>query len=76
MAKKQLTYGEATAQIEKILARLRSEEMDVDTIAAEVKRATELTASCKERVRTAEEAVNKILGAGKARSAGCPTTAR
>ena len=47
MAKKQLTYGEATAQIEKILARLRSEEMDVDTLAAEVKRATELIASCR-----------------------------
>ncbi|HIY47937.1 MAG TPA: exodeoxyribonuclease VII small subunit [Candidatus Alistipes faecigallinarum] len=63
MAKKQLTYGEATAQIEKILARLRSEEMDVDTLAAEVKRATELIASCKERLRKAEEEVNKILEA-------------
>lgn len=63
MAKKQLTYGEATAQIEKILARLRSEEMDVDTLAAEVKRATELIASCKERLRKAEEEVNKNLEA-------------
>ena len=63
MAKKQLTYGEATAQIEKILARLRSEEMDVDTLAAEVKRATELIATCKERLRKAEEEVNKILEA-------------
>ena len=63
MAKKQLTYGEAAAQIEKILARLRSEEMDVDTLAAEVKRATELIASCKERLRKAEEEVNKILEA-------------
>ena len=63
MAKKQLTYGEATAQIEKLLARLRSEEMDVDTLAAEVKRATELIASCKERLRKAEEEVNKILEA-------------
>lgn len=63
MAKKQLTYGEATAQIEQILARLRSEEMDVDTLAAEVKRATELIASCKERLRKAEEEVNKILEA-------------
>ena len=63
MAKKQPTYGEATAQIEKILARLRSEEMDVDTLAAEDKRATELIASCKERLRKAEEEVNKILEA-------------
>ena len=61
MAKKELTYTEAMAEIEKILARLRSEEMDVDGLAAEVKRATELIASCKARLRTAEEKVNKVL---------------
>lgn len=49
------------AEIEKILARLRSEEMDVDGLAAEVKRATELIASCKARLRKAEEKVNKVL---------------
>ena len=61
MAKKELTYAEAMAEIEKILARLRSEEMDVDGLAAEVKRATELIASCKARLRKAEEKVNKVL---------------
>ena len=61
MAKKELTYTEAMAEIEKILARLRSEEMDVDGLAAEVKRATELIASCKSRLRKAEEKVNKVL---------------
>ena len=35
----------------------------MDTLAAEVKRATELIASCKERLRKAEEEVNKILEA-------------
>ena len=61
MAKKELTYTEAMAEIEKILARLRSEDMDVDGLAAEVKRATELIASCKARLRKAEEKVNKVL---------------
>ena len=61
MAKKELTYTEAMAEIEKILARLRSEEMDVDGLAAEVKRATELIASWKARLRKAEEKVNKVL---------------
>ena len=51
MAKKEVTYAEAMAEIEKILARLRNEEMDVDSLAAEVKRATELIASCKARLR-------------------------
>ena len=40
MAKKELTYAEAMAEIEKILERLRNEEMNVDGLAAEVKRAT------------------------------------
>ena len=48
MAKKEMTYAEAMAQIEKILAR-------------EVKRATELIAGCKSRLRKAEEEVSKIL---------------
>ena len=61
MAKKEVTYAEAMAEIEKILARLRNEEMDVDSLAAEVKRATELIASCKARLRKAEADVNKIL---------------
>ena len=61
MAKKELTYAEAMAEIEKILGRLRSEEMNVDGLAAEVKRATELIASCKARLRKAEADVNTVL---------------
>lgn len=61
MAKKELTYAEAMAEIEKILGRLHSEEMNVDGLAAEVKRATELIASCKARLRKAEADVNKVL---------------
>ena len=61
MAKKELTYAEAMAEIEKILGRLRSEEMNVDGLAAVVKRATELIASCKARLRKAEADVNKVL---------------
>ena len=61
MAKKELTYAEAMAEIEKILGRLRSEQMNVDGLAAEVKRATELIASCKARLRKAEADVNKVL---------------
>ena len=59
--KKEPAYAEAIAEIEKILAPFRSEEMDVDSLAAEVKRATELIASCKARLHKAEEEVSKIL---------------
>lgn len=61
MAKKQIAYTEAMAEIERILGRFRNEEMDVDHLAAEVKRATELIAACKQRLCKAEEEITKIL---------------
>ncbi|MCX4301775.1 MAG: exodeoxyribonuclease VII small subunit [Alistipes sp.] len=61
MGKKELNYSEASAEIERILARLRSEEMDVDDLAAQVARATELIAQCKKKLLKTEAEVNRIL---------------
>lgn len=61
MAKKKLTYTEAVAEIEQILSRLRGEQIDVDTLAAEVKRATELIAQCKAQLTDVEQAVKSEL---------------
>ena len=61
MAKKKLTYTEAVAEIEQILARLRGEQIDVDTLASEVKRATELIAQCKAQLTDVEKAVKEHL---------------
>ena len=47
MDKKELTYDEAMAEIEAILAKFRNEEMSVDALAAEVRRATTLIAFCR-----------------------------
>lgn len=63
MAKKalNLTYTEAAAEIEQILGRLRSETLNVDDLAAQVARATELIAHCKEKLLKTETEVNRIL---------------
>ena len=42
MAKQEISYTEAMAEIEKIMTKLRGESIDVDTLTAEVKRASEL----------------------------------
>lgn len=47
MAKKEITYTEAMNEIEQILDRFRREEMTVDSLTKEVKRATELIALCR-----------------------------
>lgn len=66
MAKRvQMTYDEAAAEIESILARLRDEQMSVDELAAEVKRATELIEFCRQRLRKTEEQIGKIIDTEK-----------
>ena len=56
-----MTYAEAMAEVEKILARFNGDELDVDTLAAEVKRATELLSLCRKKLRKAEEDVARVL---------------
>lgn len=61
MPKKELTYEESIARVEEILGRIQREEVSVDTLAAEIERATELIAACKARLAKAEAEVDKIL---------------
>lgn len=60
--KQGVSYAEAMTEVEQILARFNTQQMDVDTLAAEVKRATELIAQCKERLVRAEREVAEVLG--------------
>ncbi len=65
MAKKQteFNYTASIEEIERILAKFRAEQLDVDTLASEVKRATELIAACRARLKKVEGEVNEILEA-------------
>lgn len=55
------TYSEAIREIETILDRFNREEFDVDALAAQVKRATELIRLCKKKLKKAEDDVAKVL---------------
>lgn len=63
MSDKKTTYTEAIAEIEQILSRLREEQIDVDSLAAQVKRATELIAECRAQLTDVERAVKEQLEA-------------
>lgn len=52
-----ISYGEAMAEVEAILRKFNDSQLDVDTLAAEVKRATELIALCREKLLRAEKEV-------------------
>ena len=61
MAKKKLTYADAMAEVDAILARLRSGELGVDELSTAVRRASELIAECRKMLLTADEEVEQLI---------------
>jgi exodeoxyribonuclease VII small subunit len=62
MAKsKEMTYSQALNELEKIVRGIESEEVDVDVLAEKIKRASFLIKFCKDKLRTAEDEVKKVL---------------
>ncbi len=58
---KELSYSQAMEKINAILEKLNNEELDIDTLSAEVKQATELIAYCRKKLRTAQEQVEEVF---------------
>ena len=61
MAKKEFSFNQAVVEIEKILRNIESGDLDVDKLAIEVKRASELIRQCQKKLRTTEEEINTIF---------------
>ena len=63
MAKKErvITYADAMAEVEQIVARLRSSELSVDELSGAVRRANELIAECRKRLVATEEEVERLI---------------
>ena len=59
--KENLSYKEAMAEIEQIVACLEENKLDVDELAVKVKRVSELIAFCKAKLHDTEEEVENIL---------------
>lgn len=61
MPKKKQTYNEAIAEIEEILGRMESEELDVDELSEKVRRVSELVRFCRNKLKNTEEEVENVL---------------
>ena len=61
MVKKEFSFSEAVVEIEDILKKIESGELDVDKLSVEVKRASELIRQCQKKLRTTEEEINSIF---------------
>ncbi|MFO7938431.1 MAG: exodeoxyribonuclease VII small subunit [Bacteroidales bacterium] len=61
MPRKKLSYNEALQELETILERIQDQDLDVDDLSSNVKRASELLQLCKQKLRATETDVEKIL---------------
>ena len=61
MSKKEISYSEAVAEIEKILQQMEHGEPEVDDLTEKVKRVSYLIKICKSKLKATEQAVEKIL---------------
>ncbi|MHA7112195.1 exodeoxyribonuclease VII small subunit [Sunxiuqinia elliptica] len=61
MASKKPSYQEAVNEIDDILQKIENEELDVDELAAKVKRVSTLIKLCKDKLHKTEAEVENIL---------------
>lgn len=56
-----LAYEEAMQELQQIVAQLQENAVSVDELSDKVKRAAELIAYCREKLRTTEESLEGLL---------------
>ena len=61
MKKEKILYEEAMAELEKILERMESNNVNIDNLSVDLSRATKLIEMCREKLNKTESEINKIL---------------
>jgi exodeoxyribonuclease VII small subunit len=62
MTTRKPSYQEAMNEIEEILAKIESDEPDIDDLAEKVRRVAALIRFCRDKLTKTSEEVEKILG--------------
>ncbi|MBF9254435.1 exodeoxyribonuclease VII small subunit [Pontibacter sp. 172403-2] len=58
---KDLTYREATQELEEILRAIENDAVDVDELTQKVQRSAQLIKLCKAKLRNAEKAIDQVF---------------
>jgi exodeoxyribonuclease VII small subunit len=61
MASKKMTYESAYAELQEILISIQQEEISLDDLAKQLKRAKELIEFCKEKLHAVEEELDDLF---------------
>ena len=59
---KEMKYEEAVRQLETIVDKMERGELDVDSMAAQLKQAQELVKLCKQKLKHTDDEIQKLLG--------------
>lgn len=62
---KEQKYETAMKQLEETVQKMESSELDIDSLAKELKHAQELIKFCKDKLYKTEEEIKKIIGEEK-----------
>lgn len=61
MSTEDLTYSQALEELRAIHARLRADDVDVDSLLTDVQRASELLEFCQNRIKSVGEQLEDVL---------------
>ena len=61
MVRKDLKYEEAMVTLEQIVARMENNELDLDTMSEELKKAQQLIKLCKDKLTKTDQEIRKLL---------------
>lgn len=61
MAKKEIKYEEAVALLEEIVDKMENDELDIDQLSEQLKRAKVLVKFCKDKLTKTDEEIKKLL---------------
>ncbi|RSK42446.1 exodeoxyribonuclease VII small subunit [Hymenobacter perfusus] len=61
MSPQNITYRQAVEELETILRALETDAVDVDDLTARVQRSAELIRLCKQKLRSAETAIDQVF---------------
>ena len=65
MAKQEIKYEEAVAQLEAIVRRMETGELNLDSLADELKKAQKLIKMCKDKLTKTDVEIKKMLEEGQ-----------
>lgn len=61
MAKKEIKYEQAVLELEDIVEKMENDELDIDQLSEQLKRAKELVKLCKDKLTKTDGEIKKLL---------------